>query len=467
MTRRAMAWRPALLLSALALGGCSLAPHYARGQLPVPPSWPAGDPYRQADEAMMPQLGYRELFTDARLRQLIDQALANNRNLRVAAANVAAARAQLRITRSNQLPELDAGAGASVTDGSLSATGNSITRLTAQGSINAFELDLFGRLASLSRADQERLLATEAGARATRIALVGDIANAWIARAADKSLLAIAIQTEANAARSVTLTEARLRGGIAPRSDVAQARQVLETARADAAQQRTNVAQDENLLQLLVGAPIDPALLADSIDAAEPTIVLPRAGLDSAVLLKRPDIMQAEYLLRASNAQIGAARAALFPSISLTGIAGFASNALRSLFTGGAFGLSASASARYPIFAGGGARAGVAKAEASRDAALATYEGAIQTGFREVADALARAGTIEEQRRAVLANEAATADAYRLADARYRGGADPFLSSLDAQRQLYSAERNSVAIRRTQAINRIDLYRALGIDPAF
>ncbi len=467
MRRGAVTSLSAMLLSALALGGCSLAPHYARGQLPVPPSWPAGDPYRQADEATMPQLGYRELFTDARLRQLIDQALANNRNLRVAAANVAAARAQVRITRANQLPELDAGAGAGVTDGSLSATGNSITRLTAQGSINAFELDLFGRLASLSRADQERLLATEAGARATRIALAGDIANAWIARAADKSLLAIAIETEANAARSVTLTEARLRGGIAPRSDVAQARQVLETARADAAQQRTNVAQDENLLQLLVGAPIDPALLADSIDAAEPTILLPRAGLDSAVLLKRPDIMQAEYLLRASNAQIGAARAALFPSISLTGIAGFASNALRSLFTGDAFGLSASASARYPIFAGGGARAGVAKAEASRDAALATYEGAIQTGFREVADALARAGTIEEQRRAVLANEAATADAYRLADARYRGGVDSFLSSLDAQRQLYSAERNSVAIRRTQAINRIDLYRALGIDPAF
>ena len=203
--------------------------------------------------------------------------------------------------------------------------------------------------------------------------------------------------TAASAEKSVRLTRARLEGGIAPRTDLRQAQQILNQARADLADQRTAVAQDVNLLQLLVGAPIDTRLLAQSIDEALPTIAELPAGLSSYVLLRRPDVMQAEYQLLAANAEIGAARAALFPRISLTGLLGFASTALSSLFTGGAFGWSAAADADYPIFRAGAGRANVRLTEAQRDAAVAAYQKSIQTAFREVSDALARRGTMNDQ----------------------------------------------------------------------
>jgi multidrug efflux system outer membrane protein len=267
-----------------------------------------------------------------------------------------------------------------------------------------------------------------------------------------------------SAGLSVDLTRARLRGGVAPRTDLRQAEQVLATAQADVAEQRTALAQDINTLQLLVGAPIDPAMLSTSIDEAGATIAELPAGLDSRILLRRPDVVQAEYQLRAANAEIGAARAALFPTISLTGALGFASNALSGLFTGGAFNWSGGGSANYPIFSAGAGRAGVALSQAQRDAALATYEGAIQSGFREVADALARRGTIDEQLRANRLQADATADSYMLADARYRGGVEGFLSSLDAQRSLYSAQRTLIATQRIRGSNLVSLYRALGGD---
>ncbi|MBV9882152.1 MAG: efflux transporter outer membrane subunit [Sphingomonadaceae bacterium] len=449
------------LLVALSLAACSMEPHYVRPEAPIPPSWPVGDAYLRQSEAALPSVSYTEIFRDPRLRQLVAQALANNRDLRIAAGNIAAARAQYHIQRAEQLPQVNAGAGATV---SGTGSGNVRANYSADVGIAAFELDLFGRVRSLSHAALDRYFATEAAARATRLTLVGDIGSTWLNYAADRSLLTIAEETERNAARSVELTRARLQGGIAPRTDLREAQSVLTGAQSDLAQLRTALAQDVNALQLLVGAPIDPALLPASVEEVVDRIGDVPAGLDSSILLRRPDVVQAEYGLRAANAEIGAARAALFPRISLTAIAGLASTALTSLFSGGAFSWSAGANADYPIFRAGAGRAGVRQSEAQRDIALATYERAIQTAFREVADALARQGTIGAQLRADSEAVANAADNYRLAYARYQGGIDNFLTSLVAQRSLYAAQRQLVQTRLTLATNRVTLYRVLGGD---
>ena len=453
--------RAAALIALLATGCMSMEPHYERPAPSVPGSWPVGDAYLRQSEATLPAVTYQQIFRDPRLQALIGQALVNNQDLLVAAANIAAAREQYHIQRANQLPQLDANAGVTLTgdrDKTVSAD------YQAGLSVPSFELDLFGRLRSLSHVQLERYFATAAGARATRLTLVAEIADGWLAYAADASLLLIARETAASAEKSVTLTRLRLQGGIAPRTDLRQAEQILTSAQADLAQQRTLVAQDINALQLLVGTPIDPKLLPASIDEAAPTIGELPAGLDSYVLLRRPDVVEAEYQLRAANAQIGAARAALFPKISLTGLLGFASSALTSLFTGGAFGWQASADAAYTIFNAGAGRANVRLSEAQRTAALGTYQKAIQTAFREVADALARQGTMADQLAARQKQQSAAADYYLLAEARYKAGVDNFLSTLDAQRSYYSAQQLLVQTKLTAARNRVDLYQSLGGD---
>ncbi len=504
----------ALSMAATTLAGCSMAPKYVRPAAPVPASWPVGDAYLRQSEAALPAITYRDVFRDRRLQTLIDQALANNRDLRVAAANIAAARAQYRIQRADLFPAVDAsgrytfsgggngarstassgstgntgpgtgtggigtgtgtgtgtgGTGTGVgsgtgSTGTITTTGNGNSAFSAQIGTTAFELDLFGRIRSLSRAALDRYFATEAGARATRLTLVGDVASAWLTYAADRSLLKVAQDTATSAQQSVRLTRARLEGGISARTDLRQAEQILETANADLAEQTTLVAQDVNALQLLVGAPIDAALLPASIDEAQATVATLPAGLDSGVLLRRPDVVQAEYELRAYNAEIGAARAALFPRISLTGLVGFASTALSSLFSGGAFNYSVAPSVSYPIFQAGAGRNNVRYTEAQRDAALATYEKTIQTAFQETADALARQGTLAAQLRAQTNFQAAAADTLQLVNARYQGGIDTFLSSLDAQRSLYTAQRTLIATTLIGATNRVTLYRVLGGD---
>jgi len=450
-------------LIALLLAGCiSLEPRYVQPSPAVPPSWPVGDPYLRQSEATLPAVTYRDIFRDPRLQTLIGQALANNRDLQIAAANIVAARAQYRIQRAEQFPQVDASVRASTQLGTGAEAVDS--QFSAGIGISGFELDLFGRLRSLSKAELNRYFATEAAARATRLTLVSDIAGAWLTYAADASLLKIAEDTAASADRSVRLTRMRLEGGVAPRTDLRQAEQILETARADLADQRTALAQDVNLLQLLVGAPVEASLLPRSIDEAEPTVVELPAGLSSYVLLRRPDVVQAEYQLRAANAEIGAARAALFPRISLTGLLGFASNSLASLLTGDNFAGSASAEVTYPIFRAGAGRAGVQLTEAQRNAAIATYQLAIQRAFREVADALARRGTIGDQLGARRRNTDAAADTFRLTEARYAEGIDNFLSSLDAQRSYYSAQRSLVLSKLAAAQNLVDLYETLGGD---
>jgi len=453
--------RPISLVAILLAGCTTMEPKYVRPEAAVPPSWPVGDAYLKQSEAALPVVTYGQIFRDPRLQSLIAQALANNQDLKLAAANIAAARAQYRIQRAALLPQINAGAGASA---SRTGQGASVQDYTANVGIPSFEIDLFGRLRSLTHAQLDLYFATESAARATRLTLVGDIATGWLTYAADASLLQIAHNTVVSGQQTVHLTQVRLDGGIAPKTDLLQAEQILETAQADEAQQRTAVAQDVNALRLLIGADIDPKLLPATIDEAATSISELPAGVNSEVLLRRPDVVEAEYQLRATNANIGAARAALFPRISLTGLLGLATNALANLFTGGAFALSGGISASYSIFNGGAGRANVRLSEAQRDAALATYEKSIQSAFREVADALARRGTIDAQLGALTRDEQAASEAYRLEQARYQEGIDPFLSTLVAQRSYYSSQQLVVAIRYAAVTNLATLYTTLGGD---
>jgi len=465
--------RVAALLGLSALGACSMDPHYVRPTPAIPPSWPQGDAYPRPNEAPLPTLSYRDMFRDARLQAIIDQALTNNQDLRQALANIQSARALYRVQRAEIFPATDASAGTTTrrasTQGGASAGGGSAgdrtsTTYDVQAGTTAWEIDLFGRLRSLNRSAFNQYLASEAAARATRLTLVANIAATWLTLAADRSLLRIAEDTEKSAQTSVELTQARLNGGVAPRTDLRQAQTVLATAQADRARQTTLVAQDINALRLLVGAAVADTLLPNAIEDADGQLAELPAGLDSSILLRRPDVAEAEYQLRAANARIGAARAAFFPRVALTAVAGFASTALSSLFTGGAFNWTVAPSATLPIFDGGANAGNLAYAKAQREANLAAYQKAIQTAFREVSDALARRGTIDAETRADQLNATAAEDTLNLSMARYRQGIDPYLNTLDAQRTFYAARQIVVNIRLTKAQNLVDLYQTLGGD---
>lgn len=465
--RRAIA---SLALAATALAGCTLEPHYVRPAPIVPRSWPVGDAYLQQSEAGLPTVSYRDVFRDPKLQAIIDQALRNNQDLAVAIGNVAAARAQYHIQRADLFPQVDANARVTTGD---SGNGGSSTGQTGGGvhtsynvnvGLTAFQIDLFGRIRSLSHAALQQYFASEAAVRAARLTIIAEVANAWLTLAADRSLLAIAEDTEKSAADTVRLTQARLNGGVAPGTDLAQAQTILAQAQSDRAELTTAVAQDRNALELLAGGPVADSLLPTGIEDVTGSLAEVPAGLDSRILLRRPDVVEAEYQLRAANARIGAARAAFFPTISLTGLAGLASNALTSLFTGGAFTWSVGPSASVPIFQGGALSGNLALSRADRDIAVAEYQRAIQTAFREVSDALARRGTIDKQLAAqqLLLRSADTT--YRLDVARYREGIDPYLDTLVSQRTLYSARRSLIATELIRAQNLVSLYQTLGGD---
>ncbi|KAK0332383.1 hypothetical protein LTR94_025118 [Friedmanniomyces endolithicus] len=423
--------------------------------LPTPNAWPQGPAYPQSPLEETSALSYRDVIQDPRLLELIALALENNRDLQAAAANVEASRAQYRIQRAALLPSVDASGSVTrsraVDNGQAAVGGQAgavqgLRRTYSAGlGSTAYEIDLFGRVRSLTLAAQARYFASEAGRRAVRITLIADLSEAWLLYASDRSLLDLAEQTVASAEASERLTRARLEAGIAPRSDLRQTQTVLASARADVANQQAVLAQDLNALTLIVGAEVGKGLLPSGLSEVSERFAAAPAGLPSQVLLRRPDVLQAEQTLLAANADIGAARVALFPSLSLTSAAGYASLALSSLFTGDAFTWSSGLSASLPLFQGGAGRAGVELAQAQPDA-------------------LARLGTVDAQlaarREAVLASD----DAYRLADARYRGGVENYLSSLDAQRTLYANQQAEVAVELTRALNRIALYRALAAD---
>jgi len=453
--------RAAFALTALPLllAGCDLAPHYNRPAAPVPPRWPEGGVYPAAvDQA--PGMAWRTLITDDRLRTLVVRALADNRDLRATVASVASARAQYRVQRSALLPTVAASGNASINGGRGAAD---VNNYSATIGFSAFEVDLFGRQRNLSRAAFEQYLATDAGARAARITLVAETANAWATYAADSDLLAIARDTAATARRALDLNQELDRAGLVSKLDVRQAETVLAQANSDIESYTTQVAQDRNAIELLVGGPVADDLLPASLSEIDSRYAVAPAGIASSVLLQRPDVLEAEHQLKAANANIGAARAAFFPTISLTTALGAASTALSELFTGGAFGWSVAPSATLPIF--GGSRGGnLAYAKAQRDYYLASYEGAIQSAFRDVADALARRGTIDRQRASQRELVVASERTLTLANAQYRAGIAGYLDTLTAQRSLYAARQSEVATILTDLTNRVALYSALGAD---
>lgn len=455
-----MTKRAAILPLAL-LAGCSLQPTYRRPAPAVPVTWPAGDALSQPGDAALPALGYRDVFRDPHLQAIIDQALANNQDLRLAVANIDAARARYRVSLAALFPTVNAGADLSTGGNS---DGNTGTSYGADIGATAFEIDLFGRLRSESSAGFATYMGTAAAARAARLSLIGAVARAYLQYAADKSLLAIATDTIVNAGRNVELTRARLQGGVAPRTDLRQAETILAQARADEASLITAVAQDRNALELLVGAPVPDALLPASLDDVDDKLQAVPAGLDSGILLRRPDVVQAEYQLRAANARIGAARAAFFPRIALTAVTGFASTALSSLFTSDAFSWSVRPSATLPIFDAGANIGNLKYANAQREAAVASYQKSIQTAFREVADALARQATIDRQLAANRQLADAAGDNLTLSRARYNEGIQSYLATLDAQRSFYSAQRALVSARLIRTQNLANLYQAIGGD---
>ena len=460
------------------LTSCTLEPGYHRPRPAVSPQWPVDAAAVQGTDTTLPAVTYRDIFKDPNLQVIIAQGLENGQDLRIAIANVASARAQYHVARAEIFPEVDASGrtstvhrssaggtlGTGAENGSTAGSSGTDTTYSASLGVTSFELDLFGRLRSLNNAAFNEYLATEAGFAAARLTLVANIAEAYYTLAADRTLLAIAEDTARTAERSVALTRARLQGGVAPRTDLRQAETVLDQARADQASRTTAVMQDRNALELLVGAPIEEARLPTGIEQLEAGVGEVPAGLDSRILLRRPDVVQAEYQLRAANARIGAARAAFFPTISLTSAVGFASTALSTLFTHGAFTWSATPSAGLPIFDAGRNIGNLHYANAQRDLAIASYQRAIQTAFREVSDALARRATIEREYAADLNLQQAAADTLALSTARYREGIDPYLNTLDAERSLYTARRTFTAIRLTRIQTLISLYQTLGGD---
>lgn len=483
--------RLGVVLLATWIAGCTLEPRYRQPQLPVPGQWPipattaaAGSPESstpepaqeapvasttassEAQKVAVRDIGWRDFFADARLQQLIAAALANNRDLRVAVLNIDKARAEYRIQRGALLPPINATGNFSreklppaLTYGVGSFTGN-IYEATV--GISNYEIDLFGRVRSLTHAALEEYLAQEEARRAAQLSLISEVANAYLTLASDRDLLHLAQQTLDSQERSYELSKKSHDAGTTSGLDLAQARTTVEQARADAARYEGNVAQDIDALELLVGAPLDPSWLPDSFDAHKMGLEALPAGLPSDVLLRRPDVLEAEHQLRAANGNIGAARAAFFPTIALTTSIGDASVDLSHLFSSGSGTWMFSPTITLPLFHGGQIVNNLALAKTNQKIAVAQYEKAIQTSFREVADALALNATLSRQRAAQEALVEATGRAYELSQERYKVGRDSFLDVLVSQRADYAAQQGLIATRLAEQTNRVTLYSVLG-----
>ncbi|MDR7155059.1 multidrug efflux system outer membrane protein [Sphingobium xenophagum] len=449
----------------LALAACDMAPKYVRPQLAVPAASPQGPAYgTDGGAAIVPaDTAWRDFFTDARLARVIETALANNRDLRIALANVEQARAQYRVQRADLLPGVSAGGTATYQDSPFSLAGSGRTDLyQAQVGISAWEVDLFGRVRNLSKAAQEQYFASVETRNAAQTALIAETANAWLTMAADQERLRIARDLEQAFGKTLELNRARFAKGIASELEVRQAQTSYDAARSTIAETTTLVAQDQNALNLLAGTTVPATDLPDSFPTTDATIENLPANIASEVLLRRPDIASAEHQLLSANANIGAARAAFFPNISLTAAFGSLSLGLSNLFGSGSSFWSVAPTASLPIFDFGKNKGNLAYAKATYDAMLATYEKSVQTGFREVADALARRGTMGQQLEAQTSQRDAARVAYTLSDARFRAGVDGFLTTLDSQRALSNAEQSLLTTRLTRATNMVELYRAIG-----
>lgn len=445
-------------LAAAVLSGCSMIPTYERPAAPVPAQYA-----QAADTASAPApRDWQQYFTDARLQQLIGIALENNRDLRVAVLSIEQARAQYQIQRAAQLPSVGLGATAARTVGSNGKLGNTYS---VGAMVSSWEIDFWGRIGSLKEQALAQYLASEEGRKATQISLVASVANGWLTLQADEELLAISRRTLATREDSLKLAQMRREVGVLSDLDYRQVESLAEAARATLAQQQRQRTLDENALALLLGQPLPAELrasLAGSRLADSPAMAPLPAGLPADLLVHRPDVRQAEQQLIAANANIGAARAAFFPAISLTAQAGTASTELSDLFKSGTWAFTPSVSALLPIFNAGRNQASLDAAKAGREIAVAQYEKAIQTAFREVADALAGQGTLDEQLRAQQAQAVAEQERLRLSTLRYDTGVASYLDLLDAQRSLFTLEQAVVQVRLTKLQNQVQLYKALG-----
>ncbi|MGE8146886.1 efflux RND transporter outer membrane subunit EmhC [Pseudomonas frederiksbergensis] len=456
-----------LAVAAFVLGGCSLIPDYQQPAAPVAGQFPQGPAYSpaQAPTQAAAEQGWKQFFHDPALQQMIQVALENNRDLRVAALNIDAFAAQYRIQRADLYPAVSAtGSGSRQrVPADMSQTGQAgiTSSYSATVGISAYELDLFGRVRSLSEEALQKYFATEEARRSTQISLVASVANAYLTWQADKELLKLTQDTLGAFEESYKLTSRSNEVGVASALDLAQSRTSVENARAQLARYTRQVAQDENSLVLLLGTGL-PANRQDSKPLSDDLLSDVPPGLPSDLLQRRPDILQAEYNLKAANANIGAARAAFFPSISLTANAGTLSPDLSGLFKGGSGTWLFSPQINLPIFNAGSLRASLDYSKIQKDIGVANYEKSIQTAFQEVADGLAARQTYTEQLQAQRDFVAANQDYYRLAERRYRIGVDSNLTFLDAQRQLFSAQQTLITDRLAQLNSAVNLYKALG-----
>ena len=441
----------------LVLSACgSMAPDYQRPAAPVPAQLPAAG--LTASAGVAADVPWQSFFTDANLHKLIGLALANNRDLRVALLNVEQARATVDVRKADRWPTLNAGLGLS--RGTVSS-GATTTSWNAGLLVSSYELDLFDRLRSQSDAAFAQYLATTEAGKTAQISLIGSVANAYFALQADAALLNLVQQTLKTREESLRLIQLRFDKGASSQLDLSQAQSLVEAARVSLAQTTRLRLQDENALNLLLGQTAPAELIQPGSLSTEPMAAVP-IGLSSELLLRRPDVAQAEQQLLAANANIGVARAAFFPKIALTASAGSVSSELDKLFSSGTFAWNLAPQLLMPLFDKGRSEANLASAKAAREVAVAQYEKAIQVAFREVADALAGRATLADQLKAQQALTQAETVRTGLVDLRYKNGASSYLEVLDAQRSLFAAQQAELQLRAQVLQNQAALYRVMG-----
>ncbi|MDR3175765.1 MAG: efflux transporter outer membrane subunit, partial [Desulfovibrio sp.] len=444
---------------------CSLAPAYTRPEAPVPDrisagtggeteNAPQGD---QKNAAIAARLGWSEFFRDARLRELIALSLRHNRDARLAVLAVEEARARYAIRRAERFPRLEA-AGTGEYSGQVEGRHAEVLEV---GLMPSFELDFFGRVKNMSEAALQSYLATVEAEKTVRISLIAQVAESYLNERLAVEQLQLARDNLASWRKSYAFVEKRVQSGQSSLLDLEQARSMVEFASAAVAERERQVIQAGNALRLLIGSfaahelPVPVPLRGQALAA------LP-SDMPSAVLLERPDVQEAEHALLEANADIGAARAAFFPSINLTGNLGYMSEELNRLIAGPNAAWFFLPRVTLPIFSGGSLMAGLDLAEVRRESSVARYEKAVQTAFTEAADALRSRASYSRQYKAQERYLASQRTVLNLAMNRYVNGAVSYLEVLDAQRGLYQAEQDLLGIRRDQLLNEIRLYKALG-----
>ena len=455
----------AAALATLVLGGCmSFIPGYQRPAAPVAPAYapermPAGSAHATNAATAAADIEWQRFFADPRLKRLIELSLQNNRDLRVAILNIEQARASYQIRRADELPSIGAGLTAQRGAG---ASGGLVNTYAVGFQVTSFELDFFGRVRSLSQAALAQFLGTEEARKTAQIALISGVATTYVSLLADDELLRVTRDALKTREDSLRLTRLRFDNGASSEVDLRQAELLLETAKVALAQTQRQKALDENALTLLVGQPLPADLPTPLPLGAQQGVTDLPAGLPSDLLTRRPDVLAAEQQLLAANANIGAARAAFFPRIALTANAGTASTELSGLFKSGSFALTGTAALLQPIFDAGRSQANLDVAKVNKDIAIAQYERAIQTAFREVSDSLAGRATLGEQLRAQAAVSNAAQASFNLADLRFKNGVSSYFDVLDAQRTLFSAQQATVQTQALQVQNLVTLYKVLG-----